>query len=124
MVQAYLFALTTHFVSKLLADLQFSFFGPEAMLKVFQPKEVENVNNERVVESEHVSVNGNGNCQSKKSSEEDSCSSEEGSAEKSSKVSNNRRPNMLDRLRRKRRKPKGAITNGRSDSESDLGKYP
>ena len=41
MIQAYLFALTTHFVSKLLADLQFSFFGPEAMLKVFQPKEVD-----------------------------------------------------------------------------------
>ena len=122
MVQAYLFALTTHFVSKLLADLQFSFFGPDAMLQIFQPKEVVNVNNEHVVESDHVvkneSVNGNGNCQRKKSSE-DSCSSEEES--KRSKVSTNRRTNMLDRLRRKRRKPKGAITNGRSDSESDLG---
>ena len=120
MVQAYLFALTTHFVSKLLADLQFSFFGPDAMLQIFQPKEVDNVNNEHVVESDHVakneSVNGNGNCRSKKSSE-DSCSSEEES--KRSKVSTNRRPNMLDRLRRKRRKPK--ITNGRSNSESDLG---
>ena len=121
MVQAYLFALTTHFVSKLLADLQFSFFGPDAMLQIFQPKEAVNVNNEHVVESDHVvkneSVNGNGNC--RKKSSEDSCTSEEES--KRSKVSTNRRTNMLDRLRRKRRKPKGAITNGRSDSESDLG---
>jgi hypothetical protein len=95
------------------------------MLKIFQPKEVENdgyVNDAHASERDYVVKIGNGNCQSKNSND-DGCSTDEGSVEKRSKASNSRRSNMLNRLRRKRRKPKSAIANGRSDSESGLGMY-
>ena len=121
MVQAYLFALFTHFVSKLLADLQFTFFGPEAMVEIFKQKEVEektenniengsanNVEkvNEEDVEKANSPLNGNGDVDDVKRS----------------KFSAKKRSKMLDRLRRKRRKPKGKnspFENGRSHSESD-----
>ena len=119
MVQAYLFALFTHFVSKLLADLQFSFFGPEAMVEIFEQKELKektenNIENgsdskvekvdEDVIEKSNHLENGNGD------------------VDKKSKFSTKKRSKMLDRLRRKRRRPKGKnspFENGRSHSESD-----
>ena len=118
MVQAYLFALFAHFVSKLLADLQFTFFGPEAMAEIFQPKEIEEKKVEEEIENPSTLTNGNG-------VDGDAESTDESDKTKRSKRSNKKRSKMLDRLRRKRRRPKGKnrpFENGQTDSDSDLGK--
>ncbi len=111
MVRAYLLALFTHFVSKLLADLQFTFFGPEAMMEIFQPKKEEDdeVNHSAVV---------NGGTNGDAGSTDGASSRSESRDMKKSKVLSRKK---LDRFRRKRRKPKGAIQNGDSDSDSDFG---
>ncbi len=108
MVRAYLLALFTHFVSKVLADLQFTFFGPEAMMEIFQAKEEvkeEEANHSVVTSGDAGSTDG-------------AASRSESRDGKRSKVLGRKK---LDRFRRKRRKPKGVTKNGNSDSDSDLG---
>lgn len=41
MMRAYLLALFSHFVTKLLADLHLSLFGPESLVELFEGKEQE-----------------------------------------------------------------------------------
>ena len=112
MVRAYLLALFTHFVSKLLADLQFTFFGPEAVMEIFQPKE------EKDEEEVNHSVVANGASNGDAGSTDGAASRSESRDGKRSKVLARKK---LDRFRRKRRKPKGALQNGDSDSDSELG---
>ena len=112
MVRAYLLALFTHLVSKLLADLQFTFFGPEAMMEIFQPKE------EKEEEEVNYSVVANGATNGDAGSTDGAASRSESRDGKKSKILARKK---LDRFRRKRRKPKGALQNGESDLDSDLG---
>lgn len=116
MIQAYLLGLFAHFVTKLLGDLQLTFYGAEAMVEIFHPKEAEiksQSENSELPKNVNGMSNGTGS---------NPMSTDEGS-EKRSKISNKKRPNLLDRLRRKKRRPRGkenSNRNGLSDSESDL----
>ena len=93
MLQAFLLAIFSHMIVKMLADLQTDLFGPEVAAETFQKTEIE----------PEASVNDEKNEKSPK------------------KVYNQKKPNILDLLRRKRRKPRSR-RNGRVDSESDRGK--
>lgn len=46
MIDAFLLAWFTHLTTKILADLYFNLFGPDAMSEIFQPKEVTKKNDE------------------------------------------------------------------------------
>ena len=98
MLQAFLLAIFSHMIVKMLADLQSDLFGPEVAAETFQKTEIE-----PEVTSPEASVNDEKNEKSPK------------------KVYNQKKPNILDLLRRKRRKPRSR-RNGRVDSESDRGK--
>ena len=82
------------------------------MMEIFQPK--------AEVEEEEVnhSVVANGATNGDAGSTDGAASRSESRDGKRSKVLIRKK---LDRFRRKRRKPKGAMQNGESDSDSDLG---
>ena len=45
MIDAFLLAWFTHITTKILADLQYHLFGPDAMMKIFENKENNTTNN-------------------------------------------------------------------------------
>ena len=61
MIDAFLLAWFTHITTKILADLQYHLFGPDAMMKIFENKEnntTNNISNDKDVTTPIEEVNG------------------------------------------------------------------
>ena len=99
MARAYLLALFSHFVTKLLADLHVGLHGPEALVSLFEPKP------EPEAQENGHEENGE---ESNKSNEEQS--------ETNNKKKKKKRVNRLDRF--KRRRPGDESESSGSDMDS------
>ncbi|TRY67907.1 hypothetical protein TCAL_05253 [Tigriopus californicus] len=98
MLNAYLLALFTHVVSKMLGDVTLKFFGPEALLKVFEPDEPQ------PKDTPDDPTNG--------------IAKAEAESEEKSKSKRTPKPqSILDK--RRRRKPRGLSDSETDPSESD-----